>query len=171
MKLDDPLMLIPDHSVLVNVGIDDHHDQPENIEISNTSLIVNPLPADPKIWLIDLTDEATVIMYTFRSIWNTWQGGAKAGVIGIATTNRLRTTTMTWGGHGTQVTSSYNMVYSKAANALNLSDKIFSSAGQDISLTDCYIVPGTPAQLRTEWTNYSAGNRTLNVWGEIVIIG
>lgn len=171
MRLRDPLMLIPEHEDLINVGLDDHHDQPENIETSNTTQVIQPLPGGPGVWLINLTDETTVVMYTFRSNWTTWLGTAKAGVIGIATTNQLRSTTMTWGGHGTKNTTSYNMVYSKAAAALNLSDKIFSSTGEHISLTDCYIVPGTPAQLRTEWTNYSAALRTLNVWAEIAVIG
>lgn len=171
MKLDDPLMLIPDHDSLINVGIDDHHDQPETIEISNTSQTIFPLPGDPGIWLIDLTNKATMVMYTFRSNHNVWLAGAKAGVIGIATTNRFRSTAMTWGGHGTGASTAYNMVYSKAASALNLSDKIFASTGADIALLECYIIPGTPARLHTEWINYSAGLRTLNVWGQIAIIG
>lgn len=171
MRLQDYLMKVPDHAEYINVGINDHHDQPSHIETSNTSLVVQPLPGGPGVWLINLTNNATVIMFTFRSNHLTWQGTAHAGVIGIATTNQLRTSAMTWGGHGTQTTTSYNMVYTKAAAALNLSDKIFSSGGADISLTECYIVTGTPNQLRTEWTNYSAGLRTLNVWCEISILG
>lgn len=171
MRLLDPLMHVPAHAGMTNVGIDDHHDQPENIEVSNTTLVVAPLPGGPGVWEITLPDEARVVMFTFRSIWNTWQAGAKAGVVGIAMDSSLRTTTMVLGGHGTQVTSSYNMVYSKVAAALNLSDKIFSAAGDNISLTECYIKTSPSVVLRTEWTNYSAGNLTLNVWGEIGVIG
>lgn len=171
MRLSDPLMIHPDHADLLNVGLANHHDQPSHIETSNTSLVVQPLPGGPGVWLINLTDNATLVMFTLRSTHPTWSADAKAGVLGVASTNQLRTTAMTWGGHGTQASTSYNMVYSKAAAALNLTDKVFSSGGADISLTECYIVPGTPAQLRTEWTNYSAGLRTLNAWMEISILG
>lgn len=171
MRLIDDLMHLPDHNSLENMGIDSHHDQPENIEIFNTTLQVYPLPGGPGVWDINLTDEAEVVMFTFRSNHDTWQAGAKAGVIGVASENQLRTTTMTWGGHGTKITTSYNMVYSKAAAALNLSDKIFSTAGDLISLTECYIRAGSPKQLRTEWTNYGSTILTLNVWGQIAIIG
>lgn len=170
MRLQD-FLRHAEHAGLDNVGIDTHHDQPENIEVANTTLVVNPLPADPKNWDITLPDEATVVMFSFRSNHIVAMGGARAGVIGVASTNQLRTTAMTIGGHGTLTLTAYSMVYSKVASALNLSDKIFSSAGDNISLTDAYIITGSPTVLRTSWTNYSAGNLTLNVWGEIGVIG
>jgi hypothetical protein len=169
MRLPDPLKHAV-HSALSNVGIDDHHDQPENIEVSNTTLVVQPLPGGPGVWLITIPDEARVVKFSFRSIKEIAFGG-KAGLIGVADSNQFRTTCGTIGGHGGLGVTTYNMIYSKAASALNLSDKVFSSAGDAVSLTECYIVPGSPTVLRTQWTNYGSGLKTLNVWGQIGVIG
>jgi len=172
MRLQEFLDHAPAHPAFLNVGIDSHHDQPENIQVSNTVLVVPPLPGGPGVWTIALPDEATVVMFSLRSMQDVAMGGAKAGVVGIATANQFAATAMTLGGHGTLGTTAYNMVYSKAAAALNLSDKVFSSLGTGISLRECYITGGAGARvLHTEWTNYSAGLLTLNVWAEIAIIG
>jgi len=172
MRLEDYLMRALDHGVYVNVGTHDHHDQPENIEVSNTTLSVQPLPGGPGVWEIDIPDEATLVMFSFRSNHTVANGGAKAGVIGVANDNSLHTTAMGLGGHGTLGTSAYNHVYAKPAAALNLSDKIFSAGGDLISLTEAYITGTVPnRKLRTEWTNYGASTLTLNCWGQIAVIG
>lgn len=172
MRLQDPVATIRDHAELINVGIDDHHDAPENIEVSNTSQVVFPLPGDPGEWDIPLPDDANIVMFTFRSANVVQNGGARAGVLGVATSHQFACTTMTLGGHGSAVTTAYNMCYSSPASALNLSDKIFDNAGADISLTACYIEGAAGSRvLHTEWTNYSAGLRTLSVYGEVAVIG
>jgi hypothetical protein len=111
------------------------------------------------------------LIFSFRSNNTTAEGGGKAGVIGVANQNQLHTTTASLGGHGSITITAYNAIYSKRAAALNLSHKVFSSTGTDISLTSAYILfTGGNWVLRTEWTNYSAGNRTLNVYGEIQLL-
>jgi hypothetical protein len=108
-----------------------------------------------------------------RSVRTVAEGSGKAGGVGIATTNQyLDATFMNFGGHGSITLTSYNTVYTKRASALNLSDKVFDSTGNDISLTDAWIrTVGPNRVLRLEWTNYAGGNRTLNVWGSVEVKG
>jgi hypothetical protein len=171
MKLSNFLEHIPDHDLLINIGLDDHHDQPENVEVANTSLVVPPLPGGPGVWLITIPDEAGVVMFSFRSIRTVAEGSGKAGVTGLAMGFSTYTTTMSIGGDSSITRTAYNAVYSKPSGALNLSHKIFSSTGLGISLTEAYLTGTSPRYLRTEWTNYTAGNLTLNCWGEVAVIG
>jgi hypothetical protein len=65
------------------------------------------------------------------------------------------------------------MCYSKKAATMNLSDKMFSSVGDSICLTDAYLtlISASERVLRTTWTNYSGSIQTLNCWGEVQIVG
>ncbi|MGD9156787.1 MAG: hypothetical protein PVG39_00135 [Desulfobacteraceae bacterium] len=162
------------HAALSNVGIDQHHDRPENIEVSNTSLLVYPLPSGPYTWDISVPLNAKVVKFSFRSNHTVAEGGGKAGVHGIATRNQFETTVFSLGGHGTTSITSYNAVYSKVASATNLSHKVFSQADtESVCLTDAYLtlISGTERVLRTIWTNYGGSIETLNCWGEVQVIG
>lgn len=171
MRLTEEVLRPKEHDALTNVQNDDHHEPPTNLEVSNTTQVVAPLPGGPGQWDIALPHEVQSVMFSFRSANTTAEGGGKAGVIGVANQNSLHTTTASLGGHGSITITAYNAIYSKRAAALNLSHKVFDSAGADISLTAAYIIEVTGTwYLRTEWTNYSAGNRTLNVYGEIQLL-
>jgi len=159
------------HSVYDNIGIDDHHDAPENIEIANTTLSVPSLFVGPVNWDISIPEDAIVVAVTLRSNHTVQNGGAKAGVLVIATDEQFAATGMTLGGHGTITSTAYNMVYSKASSDANLSDKIFSNIGTDVSLSQAYILNSSGRKLRLEFTNYYASARTLNCWGEVAVIG
>jgi hypothetical protein len=173
MRLYDPLGHPIDHDALTNVGPDDHHDRPENIEIANTTLSVPPLPGDPKAWDISVPFDAQVVKFSLRSNRTIAEGSAKAGVHGIATRSSLEATTFSLGGETSAAISAYNAAYSKKAAALNLSHKIFSSSGSNIALTDAYLtlIDASTRVLRLVWTNYGASSYTLNCWGEVQVIG
>lgn len=173
MRLHDPLIHPTEHAALTNVGVDDHHDRPENIEVSNTTLVVPPLPGDPGEWDISVPLDAQVVKFSFRSNRTIAEGSAKAGVHGVATRSSLEATTFSLGGPTSAAITAYNACYSKKAAALNLSHKIFSAAGDYIALTDAYLtlVDASTRVLRTRWTNYGASNYTLNCWGEVQVIG
>jgi hypothetical protein len=173
MRLFSPLGHPTDHAGLSNVGIDQHHDQPENIEVVNTSLVVPPLPGDPKEWDIAVPLNAQVVKFSFRSNRTIAEGSAKAGVHGIATRSSLETTTFSLGGNSSTSITAYNAAYSKRAAAINLSHKIFSSTGDYIALTDAYLtlISASVRVFRTVWTNYGASNYTLNCWGQVQVIG
>jgi len=174
MRLNQPLRHLLSHSAYTNIGVDDHHDRPINIQVSNTVQVIQPLPGGPGVWDISVTLEASVVMFSFRSAHDCEPGaGGKAGVVGIATRNQLDAAAITLGGHGLPATTAYHAAYAKRAAALNLSDKIFSVGGDDIVLTDAYLTLTGPTTrvLRTTWTNYSAGNRTLDVRGQVQVIG
>jgi len=162
------------HAALTGIGVDDHHIRPSNIETNNTSLVVPPLPAGPGVWDIAVPLDALVVVFSMRSILTTAEGGGKGGLNGIATRSSIEATTLStsttligW------ATGTYAAVYSKPAGALNLSHKMFSSLGDDISLTDAYLTLLTPFSrvLRLQFTNYAAANRTLNCWIEAQVFG
>jgi len=161
------------HADLENIGVDQHHDQPENIEVSNTTLSVAPLPGDPGEWDITVPFEANVVMFSLRGIKTVAEGGAKSGVIGIATRSQLEASTVSVGGHGSITSGAYNAHYSKKAAAQNLSHKVFDSAGNYISLTNAYLYAtgASTRVLRLVWTNYGASYKTLNCWGEVQVLG
>ena len=167
--LEHPLL----HAALTDIGVDDHHIRPSNIETSNTSLVVPPLPAGPGVWDIAVPLDALAVVFSMRSIIVTAEGGAKGGLNGVATRSSTEATTISMSAGWTVPWSPYIAVYSKPAGAMNLSHKMFSSLGDDISLTDAYLTLLNPTTrvLRTQWTNYSAGNRTLNCWVEIQVFG
>lgn len=173
MRLDDNLQHALDHAALINVTPDQHHDQPENIEVSNTSLIVAPLPGGPGEWDISVPLEASVAKFTLVSNRVIAEGSGKAGVHGIATRSSLEATTFSLGGDTSTTITAYNACYSKKAAALNLSHKIFSSVGDAIVLRDIYLtlIDASTRVLRTSWINYAASNKTLNCWAEVQIIG
>jgi len=173
MRLEDFLRHAKDHGIYVNVGVDDHHLRPSNIEDSNTSLVVYPLPGGPGVWDISVPFDAKAAIFSFRSNHDSEMSGAKSGVVGVATRSQLEASTMSIGGHGTLSTSAYAATYSKKSAAIDLSHLIFSSAGDAICLTDAWLYQTAPSTrvLRTQWTNYSGSLATLNVWAEIGILG
>jgi hypothetical protein len=172
MRLQSLLEITIDHEDYINVGDDDHHDAPEHLETSNTSLSVPGLLVGPVNWDISVPDWVTVAAITLRSNNTTGLGGGKGGALVIATSNQFAATGMTLGGHGSIGTTSYNMIYSKAASAINLTDKMFSSAGLDVALSQAYLTGGAGSRvLRLEWTNYNLGAQTLNVYVEVSLIG
>jgi len=162
------------HSALENVGIDQHHIRPSNIEVSNTSLSVSPLPGGPGVWDIAVPFDAVAVMFNLRSLHSTDQGGGKAGVTGVAGRSSLDAATVSLGGHGTLASTSYNAAYSKAGGALYLSHKVFDASGNLVlALRDAYLTLTGPSTrvLRTEWTNFGSGYETLNCWGEFMVFG
>lgn len=163
------------HRMLSNVLPDQHHLEPYNIEVSNTVLSVSPLPGGPGVWDISIPFDTHVIKFAFRSNWTCAEGSGKAGVVGFTTRNGMtEATAISTGGNSTIARSAYNAVYSKAGNAMNLSHKVFDSIlGSYICLTDTYLVliDANTRVLRTTWTNFGSSYYTLNVWGEVQIIG
>jgi hypothetical protein len=167
--LEHPLI----HSIYSGIGIDNHHDQPENIEAENTSLSVQPLPGGPGIWDIVVPLNANIVLFTFRSQHLVQDTGAMAGVTGIATRTLQHASSVDIGGATAMVDANKAVFYCKPGGALNLSDKIFSSAGTFITLTDAYLYLLNPTTrvLRTYWTNYGASILTLDARGQISVIG
>lgn len=163
------------HKMLSNILPNQHHLQPYNIEVSNTTLNVSPLPGGPGVWDISIPYDTHVIKFGFRSPWTCAEGSGKAGIVGFTTRNGMtEATVMSAGGHGIISNTAYVAVYSKAAGAMNLSHKVFNALpGNYISLTDIYLTTTGPTTrvLRTQWTNYGTSYKTLNVWGEVQIIG
>lgn len=173
MRLRDLLQMARSHGALINVGIDDHHDQPENIEASNTTLSVEPLPGGPGVWDIPVPYEASVVLFSFRAARIIGQANARCGVTGIATRSRTHASSMSLGGPVSWPNPSQQAFYAKPGNALNLSHKVFSSGGQWISLSDAWLEATGPSTrvLRTEWTNYGYAYYTLSAYGEIAVLG
>jgi hypothetical protein len=163
-----------EHAALTDVGVDQHHDRPSNIEVSNTSLTVDPLPGGPGVWDIPVPLDARVVKFSLRSNHACSEGGGMAGVHGVATRSQLEATTFSLGGHATITTTAYNASYSKKASAANLSHKVFSAAAtESLALTEAYLTLTGPMTrvLRLVWTNYGVVVDTLNCWGEIQVIG
>ena len=173
MRLQDYLQHPLAHAGLTNIRVDQHHEQPENIEVSNMTLSVYPLPGGPNDWDITVPYAANVVLFSLRGIKTVAEGGGKSGVIGIASRSSLEASTVSVGGHGTISSKAYNASYSKKAAAMNLSHKCFSSLGTGIALTGAYLAAtgASSRVLRLTWTNYGAATRTLNCWGEIQVIG
>jgi len=161
------------HSALANVSIAQHHERPSTIETFNTSLVVPPLPGGPGVWDITVPFAAEAVIFAFRSNRTVMEGGGKAGVIGVATRNILETSCVSIGGYGSITVTGENAVYTKKSAALNLSHKVFDTPTHGyISLTDAWLNATGPSTrvLRTYWTNYSAGNLTLQCWAEIGVL-
>jgi len=178
MRLVDPLEHALDHAgYAASLTVDQHHIKPSNIQVVNTTLVISPLPGGPGQWDIALPFEALAVMFSFRSEHIVAEGGGMAGVTGVARRDsayNTRTTVASLGGHAQTVGyGSYNCIYSKAASSLHLSHKVFSSGGADIALTDAWIETTGPTTrvLRTWWTNFSAGNKTLWVSGQVAVLG
>jgi len=162
------------HSALSGVTVDQHHIRPSNVEISNTSLLVYPLPNPPATWDISVPFDAQAVIFSLRSSKSVEEGDARAGVTGLASRNQFYTSTASLGGNGDLGSAAYNAIYSKAAGALNLSHKVFNTeAGYYVSLTDAWLVATGPATrvLRTYWTNYGGSIYTLSCYGEVGVLG
>jgi hypothetical protein len=173
MRLLSPLGHPLDHSALTNVLPDQHHDRPINIEVSNTTLNIYPLPGGPGQWDIAMPLNARIVKFSFQSNKVIAEGSGKAGVHGIATRSQFETTTFSLGGHGTTTTTAYNACYSKKASTMNLSHKVFASVGYYISLTEAYLtlISASERVFRTVWTNYGASIYTLHCIGQVQVIG
>jgi len=173
MRLADPRQHPAVHAALTGVLPEQHHIRPSNVETSNTSLVVPPLPGGPGVWDISVPYDALVVAFYFRSALTVDDGGGKAGVSGIATRSQLQTTALSHGGDSTTAMTARNAWYSKVAAALNLSHKVFSSVGDAIALTDAWLYATGPSTrvLRTYWTNYGVALKTLNCWAEIAVLG
>ena len=158
-----------DHTGLNGVTPDQHHLAPSNIETSNTTDTVDPLPGGPTIWDISVPYDAIAVHFAFRSNHSTEFSTAKAGVRGVATRSLLEASAFSVGGHGTLGTSSYHAVYSKKAACIDLSHTVFSASGDDICLTEAYLYESSPGVrvFRTVWTNYGVSTKTLSVYAEI----
>jgi hypothetical protein len=171
-RLEDLLRHPTVHAALTNVQPDQHHDPPSTLEVSNTTLVVQPLPGGPGQWDISVPETTQAAIFSLRSNRTIELSSGKSGITGIATRSSLAAATAGLGGHATISTTAYAHTYAKAGGALYLSAKIFDSAGANIALADCYLTLTGPSTrvLRTTWTNFSAGLRTLNVWGEIILL-
>lgn len=172
MRPDDLLRHPTIHTALSNVSADQHHEAPSNLEVSNTSLSVAPLPFGPGQWDVSVPEDTQAIVFSLRSNKSIELANGKSGVVGVATRSSLEAATAGLGGHGVITTTAYAHTYAKAAAALYLSAKIFSSTGVEIALTDAYLTLTGPSTrvFRTTWTNWAAGYRTLNVWGELLVL-
>lgn len=172
MRLQDFLSHPLVHAALENVGPDQHHLRPATIEVANTTQQVYPLPGDPAQWDIPLPDKAHAAMFSLYGPKIIAEGTAKPGVCGVANEDYNGATVVSMGGWTDKITTAYNAVYSRPGGAINLSHKIFTSAGQYISLTLAYVVT-TPSGkvLRLEFTNYGAAIYTLWCKGEVQVLG
>jgi len=172
MRTKDSVLHMLNHTGLTGVGADQHHLQPANLEISNTSLVVYPLPGGPYDWDIAIPYDTVACLFQLRSAHVVELAGATAGVVGVATRSSLWAATASVGGDTSITQTAYAAIYSKAAAAMNLSHKIFSSAGDAIALTEAYIVTTGPStrKLRLTFTNYGASLKTLNCWGEVALL-
>jgi len=171
MRVEDYLEHPTLHSALSNVTADQHHAQPSVMSVSNTTLTVYPLPGGPNDWDISVPYDTIAAVVALRSAHLTEQSGGMAGVLVVVTRSSLEASSFSLGGHGILVSAAYNAIYSKAAAALNLSHKVFSSGGADLALTEAYLTATGPSTrvLRLTWTNYSAGLRTLDARGEVLL--
>lgn len=161
------------HAALTNVTRDQHHLSPTNLSVLNNTLTVYPLPGGPDDWDIPVPFDTVAAIVSLRSAHLTEQAGGMAGVIVVATRSQLDASSFSLGGHGILASAAYNAIYTKAAAALNLSHKVFSTGGADIALTEAHLTltgPNTRV-LRLTWTNYSAGLRTLDARGEVTLFG
>jgi hypothetical protein len=172
MRLEDALEHPTMHSALTNVLSGDHHRAPYRIAISNTTLVVPPLPGGPSNWDVSVPEDVVGAIVSLRSARTVEMAGGNAGVVVIVTRSSIEASSFSLGGNATLASAAYNAIYTKAASALNLSHKVFSSGGADISLTEAYLTLTGPSTrvLRLTWTNYSAGNRTLDARGEVVLL-
>lgn len=163
MRLVDPRGHPLDHSALTNVLPGQHHKKPTIQAVANTTLSVSPLPGGPGQWDIAMDFDAVAVEFSFTSNNVIAEGGAKAGLYGVATRNQLHTSCISLGGFTTASITAYAAIYSKVASALNLSHKIWTTSGQYISLTNAYLAQTGPSTrvFRTEWTNYGASYYTL----------
>lgn len=174
MRLVDLLSHPMTHEPFINVGIDDHHDQPEIIEAVNTSLSVEPLPGGPTTWDIAVPYNAQVVAFSFRGAKATGPGGTgRAGVAGVATRSSIEASALSFANWSQHPIHQIPAFYAKPAAALNLSHKVFTASGEFVSLSDIALVATGPSTrvLRTYWTNYGFSYYTLNAWGEIAVIG
>jgi hypothetical protein len=170
MRLDDLLSHPKLHSALTNVSPDQHHSAPSRIAIVNTSLAVPPLPGGPALWDIVVPYDTKVVSVSLRSAHAVALAGAMAGAMVLATRDQTEASGWSHGGSGSLTSGAYSAVYTKAASALNLTDKTFDNTGASISLTDAHLVEtvvGTTRVLRLAWTNYAASTKTLDARGEI----
>lgn len=174
MRLEDFLNHPRSHDALINVGVDDHHDQPESIEASNTTLSVEPLPGGPSVWDIPMPLEASVVLFTFRAAKPTGPASqGHAGCAGVATRSSIQASSVSIGDWSQHPLVQKQAFYSKPAAALNLSYKVFTATGQFVSLSDIYLTLTGPSTrvLRTLWTNYGYSYYTLTAYGEFGVIG
>lgn len=171
MRLQDYLEHPVIHSALTGVGAADHHSRPAPLSISNTTLVVPPLPGGPSNWDISVPEDVVAAVVSLRSAHLTEQAGGMAGVVAVATRSSLDASSISLGGHGILSSAAYNAIYTKAAAALNLSHKVFSAAGDLIALTEAYLTLTGPSTrvLRLTWTNYGFSNQTLDARGEVVL--
>ena len=162
------------HAALINVGVGDHHDQPSHIVVSNNSLSVSPLPGGPGVWDIAVPYNARAVKFSFRGPHVVVTSDVRAGCHGVASRNQLETSTVSMGGWTTMSATNKVAFYSKKAATMNLSHKVFTVAGQHISLTDAWLyetVPGVTRVFRTQWTNYGYSYYTLDVLGNVAVVG
>lgn len=173
MRLDDYLEHPTLHSALTNVLPDQHHMRPSVLSFANTSLVVPPLPGGPGVWDVAMPLATVAAAVSLRSAHLAEGAGGMSGVLVIATRSQFEASSVSLGGTGVLGTAAYNAIYAKAASALNLSHKIFSSLGDDIALTEAYLTLTAPTTrvLRLVWINYGASNKTLDVRGEAVLYG
>lgn len=174
MRLDDFLRHPKAHTALVDVGIDDHHDQPEVIEESNTVLSVEPLPGGPGVWDIAVPLEASVVLFAFRAAKATGPASVgHAGCAGCATRNSYEAASVSIADWSQFPIHQVQAFYAKRASALNLSHKVFTSSGQYVSLSDAYLTLTGPSTrvFRTLWTNYGASYYTLTAYGLVGVVG
>ena len=171
MRLEDYLEHPVLHSAFTNVLPDDHHRRPGTLTILNNTQVIPPLPGGPGVWDTSVPYDTIAATVSLRSAHQTEQAGGMAGVILVVTRSSLEASSMSLGGHGTLSSASFNAIYAKSAAAMYLSHKIFSTAGRDILLREAHLPATGPATrvLRLEWENLSAGLRTLDARGQVVL--
>jgi len=172
MRPEDALKHPTLHSAISNVLADQHHEAPSNIETSNTTLSVAPLPFGPGTWDVSVPYDTQAAIFSLRSNRTIELDTGKSGIVGVATRSSLHAATAGLGGHGVITTTAYAHCYAKAGGALYLSAKIFDSTGNYIALSNAYLTATGPSTrvFRTDWTNFAASYKTLNVWAELLVL-
>jgi hypothetical protein len=162
------------HAALTGVTVDQHHIRPSNIEVANTTLVIDPLPGGPGVWDIAVPLDTIAVVFSFRGLMTTSDGGGKSGLNGVATRNSLEATCISFtAGVGVFIVGSYHAVYSKPAAVANLSHKMWGATGEHVVLRDAWLELTAPTTrvFRTQWINYAGSLQTLKCWGEVQCFG
>lgn len=169
-----PLRHVFRHAALTGVDVDQHHLRPSNIPISNTALSVEPLPGGPGIWDVSVPFDAHLAILNLASGWIANDvGGKRGGRWMVTRVQYLEATGLSMGGPTAWQSGSYPGIFSKVASSLDLSHRIYTTAGQFVALTDAYLAAtgSTTRVLRMTFTNYGAAYHTLTAYGSIVVKG
>jgi len=174
MLAQSPIRHVFKHSAATNILPEQHHLRPSIIPISNVVQQIEPLPGGPGVWDVAVPFDANIATIDLVSGWQANDVGGQRGGHWTATrTAWLEATGISFGGPTNWRNGSYVGVFSKVANALDISHRIWTTSGQYVALTDAYLYQTGPSTrvCRMVFTNYGGSYYTLTAYGQIGIIG